>query len=181
VSDQETSGLTFDLAPDPAAAPTSESEQGLWGSLREVSGWSWVRLIPSLFRSMFAGPREPVGGLPIVEAGQTRPADLAEVDFGDSAAAPDYGLAFESNAAAQVSATGVGATAETSEPVRLAEAVAEVAEELGTDARSTGADAAEANVTKAAAVEATGNGHQVQVAASAADSDAVAELGEAGL
>jgi hypothetical protein len=86
VTGQETPGLVFDLAPDPTPAPSG----GGWGSLREVGGW-WglLRFLPGAIRQAFS-EREPVGGLPVVEPGQERPAELPDVDFGESYPTGDH-------------------------------------------------------------------------------------------
>lgn len=86
MSGEQAPGVVFDLP----APPASASEGGVWGSLREVGGW-WgaLRLLPSAIRQVFS-EREPVGGLPIVEPGHTRPAELPEVDFNPGAPISDH-------------------------------------------------------------------------------------------
>ena len=149
MTDQELpGGVVLDQAPDTAPA----QDEGGRSSLRGVSAWTLVRLIPSVFRSMLAG-REPVGGLPVVEPGRQRPAELREIDFGESAP-----------------------TAEAREPVLLAETVAEVAASLGVDLDTTeaAAQAAEQDHDAATSAFALDVDH-------AAVAEAVAELGEPGL
>jgi hypothetical protein len=148
VSGEET-GLVFDLVPD--SAPSKPA----WGSLREVPPSMWLRLIPGVLRQVFSG-REPVGGLPVVEPGQSRPADLPEVDFGDSYPTADHSAA---EADAVTAAAGVVAGA--------------LAEQADYDA-GTGPYACELAVEDAGAA-ASGQ------AAEAATAQAVAELGEVGL
>ena len=84
MSDQEPAGLVFDLLPD--LGPVRP--EGGWSSLREVRPSMWLRMMPSIVRSMFTrGPGEPVGGLPVVEPGQSRPAGLPELaDLGEMGA-----------------------------------------------------------------------------------------------
>lgn len=109
MSGQETPGLVLDLTPAPAPAPVPAG--GVWGSLREIGGWSGLlRYLPGAVRQVLSG-REPVGGLPVVEPGQSRLADLPEIDFGDSFPTVDR--------------TSAEAEATTAAPTVAVEAVAE--------------------------------------------------------
>lgn len=170
---EESSGLVFDLVQD--AAPSKPA----WGSLREVSPAMWLRLIPGVLRQVFSG-REPVGGLPVVEPGQSRPTSLPEIDFNPGAPIADHGLAAMEAAAHASVAEAVAAeevpvpeaVAESAEPASVAEVVADLAASLGVDL-----DAADA------VAEPVAEGPTAEAAAEAAavDAEAVAELGEAGL
>jgi hypothetical protein len=103
--------LVFDLTATPAPA----AEGGVWGSLREVGGW-WgaLRFLPSAIRQAFS-EREPVGGLPIVEPGHTRPAELAEVDFNPGAPTGDHTPAAQTPAAEAQAAEAQAAEAQAAE------------------------------------------------------------------
>jgi hypothetical protein len=97
VSDEQIPGLILDppldLAPDPV--PSGEAQ----GSLKEIGGlWGLLRFLPGAIRQAFSG-REPVGGLPVLEPGQTRPAELAEVDFNPGAPTGDHAPAAQTPAA----------------------------------------------------------------------------------
>jgi hypothetical protein len=168
VSGQETPGLVFDLASDPAPASGDA-----WGSLREIGGW-WglMKFLPSAVRMVFSD-RESVGGLPVVEPGQTRPAELPEVDFDPGVPTGDH-----------------TPTAETSQAEQVAEQAAEQAAEQVCEASLAQQEAGYEAGTGPYTPELTGdsdgagpavNGHAAGAATAQAEAVAVAELGEVGL
>jgi hypothetical protein len=112
VSGQETPGLVLDVATDPAPA----AADGVWGSLREIGGW-WglLRFLPGAVRTVLSS-REPVGGLPVVEPGQSRSAELSEVDFDSGVPITDYTLAAEADAVTAAAEVVAEALAEQSGP-----------------------------------------------------------------
>lgn len=185
MSDLETPGLILDPPLDLTSGPTPAPAGAGRGSLREMGGW-WglLRFLPGAIRQALS-EREPVGGLPVVEPGQARPAEMPDVDFGESYPTADHAPSATAEApVAEVSDLDVATSAEAPEQgyeARLAADEAEMAAYVASgqyDAdlaliTDVGADTAEA--------EATANGHAAQVSAQVAAAEAGAELGEVGL
>jgi hypothetical protein len=140
---------SLDLTPGPVPVPAPGG--GGRGALREIGGW-WglLRFLPSAIRQAFS-EREQPGGLPVVEAGQERPADLQEIDFGDSYPIADHTLA----------EAGAGAEARFAAAEAVAEALA--THDAGTDLQ---------DVVGAHAEQEADQGHEVWLAAEQADYDA---------
>jgi hypothetical protein len=171
MSGQETPGLVLDLTPDPTPASAGAG----WGSLREIGGW-WglLRFLPGAVRQAFSG-REPVGGLPVVEPGQTRSAELPETDFGDSYPTADHTLTAETDLATEAGLTvEAGAETATAEAGAAAEAgTVEIGEQLreewlaGQDAGTELQDLIEAR-----AAEEAEQGYEAWLAQEQADFDA---------
>jgi hypothetical protein len=199
MSELEAPGLILDPPLDLTSGPAPAASGARWGSLREMGGW-WglLRFLPGAIRQAFS-EREQPGGLPVVEPGQVRPAELPDVDFGDSYPTADHTPAATAEApvadasvaevpVAEVSDLDVAASAEAPEQGYEARLAADEAEmgayvasgqydadlALITDV-GTGVDAAESGAGAAV------NGHAVQVSAEAAAAEAGAELGEVGL
>ena len=175
MSGQELEGLVVDMGPDPAPAPAESG--GGWASLREIGGW-WglLRFLPSAIRQALSG-QEPVGGLPVVEPGQSRPADPPEIDFGDSYPTGDHTTDLTAEVVADrltTPALDAEAVAESGDPASVAEAVADLAASLGVDLDA-------AAVVAAPVAEATAAEAPAEATVHADAAEAVAELGEVGL
>jgi hypothetical protein len=162
VSGEPSPGVVFDLP----SAPVPSQEGGAWGSLREVGGW-WgaLRLLPSAIRQVFS-EREPVGGLPVVEPGHTRPAELPEVDFNPGAPIADH------TPAAQTPASEAHAAEPPEAGFTAEQALAEAAT---AEAAEAAAEAVQEFVAEVAEVA------DVAEVAEACVGEVGAELGEAGL
>jgi hypothetical protein len=166
MSEEQLPGLVL----DPSLRPTSTG--GAAGAQREPTGLRGLgvralfRLAPMIFRSLRSGDREPVADFPVLEPGQTRPARLAEIDFGDSFPSAVDDLTTVAGSAEE---TDAGLSAEQAqEPLSVAETIADLAESMGIDVE---APAASTSVAQASAAD----------VAQAEAAEAVAELGEAAL
>lgn len=150
----------------PSPAPDAGASAGVWGSLREVGGWWGVlRLLPAAVRQVFSG-REPVGGLPIVEPGQTWRTRLPEIDVDPGAPTADHTPAAQAHTAEPLGAESTTVDASLADSATAEAAVveppaAEVVPEVTAEPRT--ADVTEVSVSPAAV------------------SEACAELGEVGL
>jgi hypothetical protein len=167
MSEQELQGLVLDPSLQATATGETGGAQREPSRLRGLGMRALFRLAPMIFRSLFSGDREPAADFPVLEPGQTRPARLAELDFGDSFPTTDADLTTATGSAHEADAKLSAEQAQ--EPASVAETIADLAASMGMDLEAPGpasAPTAEANTAEVAQAEAA---------------EAVAELGEAGL